>query len=378
MADGITSYEPDQVKTSLTEGDIVAIYSATDKKFLFGSSAQNLGFDDDTKAFVASNSGWLFKVEKQEGHYLFHLQTPAGQDYSIWGNPGYMNAQSTTGANYCCFILGLVGDNKDHTLGQDLNYGAAWDIESSGNGFKLKNVGTGLYLGNGKNGDGSKSNANVSSENATVWTFCTLKEKTLENPIAVGSYDATDANTADFANFKTISGDATYDAETKVFTKTCGWEWDGDGLDLSRYRYIVITAGSSRDQAGDGYMTITDNNGVTIGGDDYGEGNQNMWFSTWNHLFCCKIDLEKLRSEKTFDIRHIKKLTIDGGNYFMLGTAFATNTEHKTVGTKEMKDHTALPVLPLTSLAKSNCLIRLLWLAPRFMRLKVKTRMATK
>lgn len=178
--------------------------------------------------------------------------------------------------------------------------------------------------------DGVKSfafNLNEVQNEAIDFYFDNIVMWAKPNAVEKGTYDAVDANTTAFANFGPIAADATYDAETSVFTKNCGWKWDGDGLDLSAYRYIVITAGHSRDQAGDGYMYIKDKNGLTIGGDEYGENYQNMWFSTWNHLFCCKIDLEKLRAEQEFDLHHITELGIDGGANFVLGTAYATNKE---------------------------------------------------
>ena len=313
FADGITSYEPDQELTSIEDGDIVAIYNKAENKYLFGSDAQNLGYGEADNAFASSNSGWLFKVEEHEGHFLFLLQTPAGSDYGVWGNPGYLNSQPASSG--CSFILGLKNQ-----WGQDGPNLALWDIEAVEGGFKLKNVGTGLYLN-------SNAPAKFSEEDAVVWTFCTLKEKQIENPIAQPTRTATDANTDIFSNFKAIGGGATWDPATKVFTGTCGWQWDGDGADFSQYRYIVITTGSSREESGAGYMKITDKNGVSVGGDQYGEAYQNMWFSTWNHLFCCKIDLEKLRQEKMLDIYHITELTIDGGDYFLMGTAYASNQE---------------------------------------------------
>ena len=174
-ADEIVTYEPDEAFTSIAAGDIFAIYNAADQKFLFGSGAQNLGYDVADKAFSATNSGWMFKAESitigENECFLLRLMTPTGGEYSVWGNPGYLNSQTATG--WCSFILGLVGDNKDHTYGQDFDYGAAWIIEDATDGFKLKNVGTGLYLNNA-------GTANNAEEDAVVWTFCTLKEISME------------------------------------------------------------------------------------------------------------------------------------------------------------------------------------------------------
>ena len=66
--------------------------------------------------------------------------TPAGEEYNIWGSPGYLNSQPVDG--WCSFILGLNDQN-----GQDIKDGAVWDIQfEEGKGFSLKNIGTGKYL----------------------------------------------------------------------------------------------------------------------------------------------------------------------------------------------------------------------------------------
>lgn len=161
-------YVPDQVFTSLEVGQTYAI--TMDGKALYGTNNQNLGFDEFSTAFVNTNSGYLFKVESLANDadadvkdcYLLRLMTPTGDEYSIWGNPGYLNSQPATGG--CSFILGLNGQN-----GQDGKNLAVWDIQYvDGKGFTMKNVGTGLYL---------HDNAPAKYEEPAYWTFCTLKEK---------------------------------------------------------------------------------------------------------------------------------------------------------------------------------------------------------
>ena len=188
---------PEQELTMLMEGDIVAIWQKTSNKFLYGSNAQNLAYGYPEDAFVESNSGWLWLVEEAEGHLLFHLQKPAGGDYIPWsGAEGYLNSQPASG--WCSFILGLNGSNSDtgeqYEYGQDLSYGALWDIEEVEGGFRLRNVGTGLYLSDA-------GPANKSEEDAVVWTFCTLadnsplksdKIKILESWIVNGNLEGDD------------------------------------------------------------------------------------------------------------------------------------------------------------------------------------------
>jgi len=188
---------PEQELTMLMEGDIVAIWQKTSNKFLYGSNAQNLAYGYPEDAFVESNSGWLWLVEEAEGHLLFHLQKPAGGDYIPWsGAEGYLNSQPASG--WCSFILGLNGSNNDtgeqYEYGQDFSYGALWDIEEVEGGFRLRNVGTGLYLSDA-------GPANKSEEDAVVWTFCTLadnsplksdKIKILESWIVNGNLEGDD------------------------------------------------------------------------------------------------------------------------------------------------------------------------------------------
>ena len=150
-------------------------------------------------------------------------------------------------------------------------------------------------------------------------------------PIAKPNRTATDAKTDVFASFETLEEGATWDPESREFTKTCGWKWT-DGIDLSQYRYIVITAGqnmNTRDVSGEpwdfGAVTIKDNNNFSISGDDYGDPFMNMYFSQYNNHSCCKIDLEKLRKDQSFNIYDIRELTIKGGNGFLLGNVYATN-----------------------------------------------------
>lgn len=312
FADEITSYGPDEIKTSIAVGDIFAIYNATEEKFLFGSGAQNLGYDVNTKAFLASNSGWLFKLQEAEGHYLLHLQAPAGGDYNLWGSTekSYLNSQPADGG--CSFILGLEG-----RYGQDGANLALWDIEAVTGGFKLKNVGTGLYLN-------SNAPAKFTEEDAVVWTLCTLKEVKVENPIAKGSYDATDAQELDFANFKAIAEGASWNAENMELKGNCGFQWAGDGLDMNQYRYLVLTAANNLCKGG--YKAhIKDKNGKEVAGDDYGKDFMNMWFGEWNNHNCMAIDMEQLRINQMFDIHHITELMIEGGDGFTLANAYITN-----------------------------------------------------
>ena len=128
---------------NITEQPFIIINKESKKAF-YGSTAQNLGFEDANKVINdKSVNGYMFKAEPvagRSGCYLLRLITLSGAEYNIWGNPGYLNSQPVTGG--CCFILGLNNQN-----GQDIKDGAVWEIEYvADKGFTLKNMGTGKYL----------------------------------------------------------------------------------------------------------------------------------------------------------------------------------------------------------------------------------------
>jgi len=159
---------PDNRFASLqeAEGKTFAIVNEAEGKALFGSDAQNLGYEDYSTAFDDNNSGYLFKMEKSDvaGGYLLRLITPEGQEYSIWGKPGYLNAQPLE-TGWCCFILGLTQGN-----GEDFENGAVWNIDYvDGKGFSLKNLGTGKYL---------KDAGNANHDEPAYFSFCTLATAT--------------------------------------------------------------------------------------------------------------------------------------------------------------------------------------------------------
>lgn len=134
--------------TSATDlnGKTFAIVGAEDNKVFYGSDNQNLKYEDAGSVLMNTNIvGYQFKAEKItiSGHsncYLLRLITLTGSEYNVFGKPGYLNSQATTG--WCSFILGLTKGN-----GEDIENGATWDIEYvEGKGFTLRNVATALYL----------------------------------------------------------------------------------------------------------------------------------------------------------------------------------------------------------------------------------------
>ncbi len=166
---------PDERFASLeeAEGKTFAIVNEAEGKALFGSDAQNLGYEDYSTAFDDNNSGYLFRLEQSDvaGGYVLRLITPDNQEYNIWGKPGYLNAQPLE-TGWCCFILGLTKGN-----GEDFENGAVWNIDyTDGKGFTLKNVGTGKYL---------KDAGNANHDEPTYFSFCTLATTTAINDITI-------------------------------------------------------------------------------------------------------------------------------------------------------------------------------------------------
>ena len=139
-----------------------AIIDENSGKAFYGSTDQNLGFDNYDVAFDDDNTGYLFQLEKNgaNNNYLLRLIQPNGEPYSIWGNPGYLNSQPAD--QWCSFILGLNNQN-----GQDMENGAVWYIRYAyEKGFFLKNMGTGKYLNDA---------APAKYDTPVYFTFCTLK-----------------------------------------------------------------------------------------------------------------------------------------------------------------------------------------------------------
>lgn len=171
-----------------------AIVNKETGKVLYGSKDQNLGYDVPANAFVETNSGYYFKIDKTAGveGNLLRLMTPAGAEYTFWGsNRGYLNSQAADG--WCSFILDLNNQN-----GQDIENGAVWEIEYvDGKGFTLKNVGTGLYLNDA---------APAKYEEPAYWTFCTIKG--FEAPKVTTGIDAVGAAKA--ANGKYVENGKVY------------------------------------------------------------------------------------------------------------------------------------------------------------------------
>ena len=205
--------------TGLDLGDFTALNSLSEvsgqtfmllnketQKVLYGSDAQNLGYDNALKVINdKAINGYMFEAEPISGRtdcYLLKLMLLNGNEYIMWTNkPGYLNSQAVTG--WCSFVLGL-----ENQYGQDIQDGAVWEIKYvDGKGFTLKNMGTGKYL-----------------KDATPAKYDTP---------AYFDFLKADATSGIHAAKRTISDDAVYTLQgTKIATRQ---QWDT----LPRGIYII-------------------------------------------------------------------------------------------------------------------------------------------
>ena len=223
------------------DGKTFAIVNQAEEKALFGSNNQNLGYDVYSNAFVATNSGYLWKLvsladnadEEIRGYYLLQLVTPAGADYNCWGMGGVLNSQPTTGS--VSFILGLNGAQ----MGQDIKNGAVYDVQYvEGQGFSLKNIGTGLYQG--------ANTAPAKNEEPTYFTFATV------TTTVVPEKDAW-YNQINFAAKDYADPNATY--TDGVDFPDAPWAVDGEGNGAIK---IVSNAKQSQSYESQFFMQIAD------------------------------------------------------------------------------------------------------------------------
>ena len=204
-----------------------AIINKAEGKALYGSNNQNLAYDTYASAFSSSNSGYLWKLVSLaddadadvHAYYRLRLITPKGEEYNIWGSPGYLNSQPAE--KDCSFILGLEKGN-----GQDMKNGAVYDVQYvEGQGFTIKNIGTGLYQG--------ANNGPAKNENPTYFTFATVSNTYVP---------AVEALLAEGAKYKAIVKDeaalTAYDTAIDGIDVTA---ITGDGLEEAKKVDAAIT-----------------------------------------------------------------------------------------------------------------------------------------
>ena len=270
--------------TSIEEiaGQSFVIINKQTGKILFGTDAQNLGYDNSEAAIKETNSGYNFKLdtpavdaedETIANCYLLRLMTPAGEAYNIWGNPGYLNSQPATGN--CSFILGLNNQN-----GQDIKNGAVWDIQYvEGKGFTLLNKGTGLYL---------NDNAPAKYDEPVYWTFCTLQAETEPELAKVENMTLTVAEGTvikDDKTFPVVFG-YTVTVDESIAAMASGW-----------ISYTVTAEGKEPITGGIDFNVAEDARNIWIPGLD----NETDYTITINSVSVSYFDLETYETQVAFE-----------------------------------------------------------------------------
>ena len=264
--------------TSSVDNQKVAVNSVPSDAYYYYVLEQVDGLDTDGDE-VVENDNYKIKIVNASGEAFTHAWNLGSYlNYSTWGH-----------------LFAGSGKSKEeggtYNYGGDGDYYAIWKVAySDGYGFTLKNAGVNKY-----------AKVAGSSSEATY-----LK---LYKAINYTSNTMYPANDEIFA----LSNATGYNAETGVMTNGT-WTF-ATPVDLSNWKYIII-AMENGCADGSHEITITDNDGTTVKGDDYvgtdaGTG-PNMWLSRWNNQNIGCFNLEYLKNTKGLDINKVKSLSIAG------------------------------------------------------------------
>lgn len=164
-------YEIDQKFTSVADldGKLFMIVNETDGKAIYNVDNQNLKYDTYANAVTGTAYMWKINAVAGQEYYTVQVMKANGEAVGLWGNNAiYLNSGKEGGFNGC-FVLG-----NGSIQGTDVENGGVWYIEySEGNGFALKNV--------ARNGYFAGVNPAPTGTDPIYWTFCTIKEKVVED-----------------------------------------------------------------------------------------------------------------------------------------------------------------------------------------------------
>lgn len=228
---------------------------------------------------VVENDNYRIKIINASGEAFTHAWNLGSYlNYSQWGH-----------------LFASSGKSKEeggtYNYGGDGDYYAIWKVAySDGNGFTLKNAGVNKY-------------ATVAGSSADA-TYLKLYKA-----INFTTRTVYPANDEIFA----LSNATGYNAETGVMTNGT-WTF-GSPVNISNWDYLMITTVNNPSD-GSHQITITDDNGVSVGGEGYsgsaaGTGG-NMWLDRWNNQNAIRISIDYLKNVKGMDITKIKSLSIGG------------------------------------------------------------------
>ena len=283
----------------ITDGTRFAIGNGSNAKYWATASSDN---QNTSILSIPSDAYYYYKLEKVEGldtdgdenvendNYRILIVNSSNEAVTGGYNFGpYMN-YSQYGQLFAATARAKEGSDT-YTYGQDGNYYAIWKVAySAGNGFTIKNAGINKY-----------ATVTGSSDDVTY-----LK---LYKSINFTSTTMQPANDEIFALSKATG----YNAESGVMTNGT-WTFETP-VDISNWDYLMITTSNTASD-GSHEITITDNNGVSVHGEDYkgsaaGTGG-NMWLDRWNNQNAIRISIDYLKNTMGMDVEKIKSLSIGG------------------------------------------------------------------
>lgn len=288
--------------SDITDGTKFVIGDGTNAMyFTTGENARNsLGAavtnvpNDSYYYYTLTNAGLDLNGDAVIDNDLFivSIVNEAGTAFpNQWGWPNKLNISQFGGG-----IFSGTADSPNY--GQDYPYGAVWRVAYvEGEGFTFKNMSS--ELGNYMKVAGSQADEYYLKLYQSI-TFASSTDLEKEN------------NASNDVIFALANADG-YNAETGEMTNGT-WTFDTP-VDLTDWDYLMITTSNTAADASH-EITIKDNDGVTVKGEDYsgstaGTG-KNMWLDTWNNQNAIRISMDYLRKNKSMDISQIKSLKING------------------------------------------------------------------
>ena len=288
--------------SDITDGTRFVIGDGTNAMyFTTGENARNsLGAavtnvpNDSYYYYTLTNAGLDLNGDAVIDNDLFivSIVNEAGTAFpNQYGWPNKLNISQYGGG-----IFSATADSPNY--GQDYQYGAVWRVAYvEDKGFTFKNVSTGMP--NYMKVAGSQAETCYLKLYQSI-TFASSTDLEKEN------------NASNDVIFALANADG-YNAETGEMTNGT-WTFDTP-VDLTDWDYLMITTSNTAADASH-EITIKDNDGVTVKGEDYsgstaGTG-KNMWLDRWNNQNAIRISLDYLRKNKSMDISQIKSLKING------------------------------------------------------------------
>ena len=210
---------------------------------------------------------------------------------SDWNFGSYLN-HSIHGHTFAA----TAASGVNHNYGWDFEFAGIWKISKEEAGFVFRCAG------------GSKVYLKVDGTSADK-----VYLKLFESINFAANTDLEKEENAANDEIFALADATGYNSETGVLTDG-GWTF-GTPVDLTDWDYLMITTSNTAADASH-EITIKDNDGVTVKGEDYsgstaGTGG-NMWLDRWNNQNAIRISMDYLRKDKSMDISQIKSLKING------------------------------------------------------------------